>query len=124
MKSIRRFNRWLIASGITVALVVAALAGTQLGSKPVAAQVTPPFDVFVFHCALIPNQTLESSNLGSFNLTFTGATGAFIQPSDCAKVMADALNAGYRLKAELALPNGGPNGTGATEYVFVKGGTN
>jgi len=119
MKSIRRFQTLFIV-GIVVALVASALAGTRFGSKPVAAQVTPQFDVFVFHCALIPNQTLESSNLGSFNLTFTGA--AFIQPSDCSKVMADALNAGYRLKSELALPNGGPSGTGATEYVFVRGG--
>jgi hypothetical protein len=36
--------------------------------------------------------------------------------------MADALNAGYRLKSALALPNGGPGGTGATEYVFIRGG--
>jgi hypothetical protein len=121
MKSISRFRRLFIA-GIAVALVAAALAGTQFGSKSVAAQVAPQFDVFTFHCALIPNQTLETSNLGSFNLTFTTAQNIFTSPSDCSKVMADALNAGYRLKSGLALPNGGPNGTGATEYVFVRGG--
>lgn len=37
MKSISRFRRFLIA-GIAVALVVAALAGTKFGSKPVVAQ--------------------------------------------------------------------------------------
>jgi hypothetical protein len=84
--------------------------------------VVTPIDVFVFHCALIPNQTLETSNLGSFNLTFSTAANIFTSPSDCSKVMADALNAGYHLKSALALPNGGPGGTGATEYVFVRGG--
>ena len=119
MKSVSRFRRLFIA-GIAASLVVAALAGTKFGSKPVAAQVTTPqFDVFVFHCALIPNQALETSNLGSFNLTFTQSNVNFTQPSDCSQVMRDALNAGYHLKSELALPNG----TGATEYVFVKGGS-
>jgi hypothetical protein len=108
----------------TVVVLVGALVGTQLATRPVKAQVvmTPPIDVFVFHCALIPNETLESSNLGSFNLTFTTAANIFTSPSDCSKVMADALNAGYHLKSALALPNGGPGGTGATEYVFVRGG--
>jgi hypothetical protein len=55
-------------------------------------------------------------------LTFTSAANAFTSPSDCSKVMADALNAGYHLRTSLALPNGGPGGTGATEYVFVRGG--
>jgi hypothetical protein len=122
MKSLGRLRRLLIA-GIAVALVVAALAATKFGSKPVAAQVTTPIDVFVFHCALIPNETLETSNVGSFNLTFTSAANIFTTPSDCSKVMADALNAGYHLRSELALQNGGPNGTGATEYVFVRGGS-
>jgi hypothetical protein len=123
MKSIGRFRRFLIA-GIAASLVVAALAGTKFGSKPVAAQtVAPTFDVFVFHCALIPGQALETSNLGSFNLTFTRTNVNFTQPSDCSQVMADALNAGYHLRSELALPNGGPGATGATEYVFVRGGT-
>ena len=54
-------------------MLVVALTETKFGSKPVAAQVTPQFDAFVFHCALIPNQTLEASNLGSFNLTFTNS---------------------------------------------------
>ena len=120
MKSISRFRRLFIA-GIAVALVAAALAGTKFGSKPVSAQVTPQFDVFMVHCSLIPNQT--TGQLGSFNLTFTPSNVNFTQPGTCSSVMADALNAGYRLKSELALPNGGPNGTGATEYVFVKGGT-
>ena len=35
--------------------------------------------------------------------------------------MAHALKAGYHLKASLALPNGGPGGTGAAEYVFIRG---
>ena len=118
-----KFRRLLLVSS-AVALVVAVLAGTKLGSKPIAAQVTPPIDVFVFHCALIPNQTLETSNLGSFNMTFTPTNVNFTQPSDCAQVTRDALNAGYHLKSALALPNGGPNGTGATEYVFIKGGSN
>lgn len=122
MRKITRFGRLLIVSCAAI-LAVAAWAGTKLGSKAVDAQVvTPQFDVFVFHCALIPNQTLEVSNLGSFNLTFTNSNVSFIQPSDCAQVTRDALNAGYRLKSALALPNGGPNGTGATEYVFIKGG--
>ena len=119
MKRIGRFRRLSFTLG-TVVVLVGALAGAQLATRPVKAQEVAPIDVFVFHCALIPNQTLESSNLGSFNLTFT-SSNAFINPSDCSKVMADALNAGYRLKSALALPNGGPGGTGATEYVFVRG---
>src|SRR5712691_9052656 len=74
-----------------------------------------------FHCSLIPNQYFKASNQGSFNLTFTGT--AFINPSDGSHVMADALNAGYHLKSALALPKGGPGGTGATDYVFVRGGS-
>ena len=122
MKSISRFRRLFIAS-IGVALVAAALAGTKFGSKPVAAEVTPQFDVFMVHCTLNPDQTV-STQLGSFALTFTRSNVNFTEPSTCSQVIADALNAGYHLKSELALPNGGPNGTGATEYVFVKGGTN
>ena len=118
MQSIGRFRRLSFVLGTVIALV-GVLVGTQLATRPVKAQVVAPIDVFVFHCALIPNVPLESSNLGSFNLTFTGA--AFINPSDCSKVMADALNAGYHLRTSLALPNGGPGGSGATEYVFVRG---
>jgi hypothetical protein len=110
---------FVLGTGI---VIVGALVGTQLATRPVKAQVVTSMDVFVFHCAPIPNQTLETSNLGSFNLTFTSAANTFTSPSDCSKVMADALNAGYRLKSALALPNGGPGGTGATEYVFVRGG--
>jgi hypothetical protein len=124
MRSIPGLRMLLIVSGAAI-LAIVVWAGTKLGSKPVAAQVAPQFDAFVFHCDLIPNQTLETSNLGSFNLTYSSAASpAFsIQPSDCSKVIADALNLGYRLKSALALPNGGPNGTGATEYVFIRGGT-
>jgi hypothetical protein len=118
MRNASRFRKLLSILGAAM-VFAGALVGTQLATRPVKAQVVTPIDVFVFHCALIPNLPLESSNLGSFNLTFTGA--AFINPSDCSKVMADALNAGYRLKTALALPNGGPGGTGATEYVFVRG---
>ena len=120
MRNVGRFRRLSFVLG-TVVVLVAALVGTQLATRPVKAQVVTPIDVFVFHCALIPNVPLESSNLGSFNLTFTSAANIFTSPSDCSKVMADALNAGYHLKTELALPNGGPGGTGATEYVFVRG---
>jgi hypothetical protein len=119
VRSIARFRRLIFVLG-TVIVIVGALVGTQLAIRPVKAQVVTPINVFVFHCALIPNLSLETSNLGSFNLTQTG--GPIINPSDCSQVMADALNAGYRLKTSLALPNGGPGGTGATEYVFVRGG--
>lgn len=118
MKSIGSFRRLSFILG-SVVVLVGALVATQLAIKPVNAQVATPINVFVFHCALIPNVPLESSNLGSFNLTQTG--GPTINASDCSQVMADALNAGFHLKTELALPNGGPGGTDATEYVFVRG---
>jgi len=118
MKTTGRLRRLSLILG-TVIVLVGALVGTQLATQPVNAQVATPINVFVFHCALIPNVPLESSNLGSFNLTQTG--GPTINPSDCSQVMADALNAGFHLKTELALPNGGPGGTGATEYVFFRG---
>ena len=121
MKSMRPFRRLLVLSG-AVALVAAVLAGTKHGISQVKAQTVGTRDVFVFHCALIPNETLETSNLGSFNLTFTTAQNIFTSPSDCSKVWLDALNHGYTLQSALALPNGGPNGTGATEYVFVRQG--
>ena len=121
MKSIGRSRRLLFVLG-TLVVLVAALAGTKFATKPVQAQAVTTTDVFVFHCALIPNQTLETSNLGSFNLTFTSPGNVFTSPSDCSKVMLDALNAGYHLKSALALPSGGPGGTGATEYVFIRGG--
>ena len=105
------------------ALITALVAGTKIGSKPVAAQTTTiTRDVFVFHCSLIPNQD-PLGTLGSFNLTFSSAQNIFTSPSDCSKVMLDALNAGYQLKSALVLPNGGPGGTGATEYVFIRGGS-
>jgi hypothetical protein len=120
MKSVR-LRRLSFILG-TAIVFVGVLVGTQIATSPAKAQVVIPIDVFVFHCALIPGVPLESSNLGSFNLTFTSAANVFTSPSDCSKVMADALNAGYHLRASLALPNGGPGGTGATEYVFVRGG--
>lgn len=119
MKSIRSFRRLLVLGGAVV-LVFVVIASTKHGIPQVKAQTAVTRDVFVFHCALIPNQTLETSNLGSFNLTFTFAGNGFTSPSDCAQVWLDALNAGYQLKSALALPNGGPGGTGATEYVFVR----
>ena len=108
---------------VSAALLVAAMTlGTKIGSKPVAAQTAPAIDVFVFQCGVIPNQP-DLFALGSYHLTGTGAPASVvINPSDCAGVMAEALNAGYRLKSELALPNGGPAGSGATEYVLVRGG--
>ena len=119
MKSIRPFRKLLVLC-VAMALVFVAIASTKHGIPQAKAQTTVTRDVFVFHCALIPNQTLETSNLGSFNLTFTFAGNGFTSPSDCAQVWLDALNAGYQLKSALALPNGGPGGTGATEYVFVR----
>jgi hypothetical protein len=120
MKSIGRFRRFLIA-GIAASLVVAALAGTKFGSKPVAAQVVAPVDVFMFHCSVIAGQP-DYWALGTSHFTFTTSNLNFVQPSDCSQVIADALNAGYRLKSSLVLPNGGPGGSGATEYVLVRGG--
>jgi len=121
MKSPVKFRR--LAFTVGGVILVAAIVLPKIVSKPIAAQtITPTRDVFVFHCALIPNETLETSNLGSFNLTFSSAQTIFTTPSDCSKVMLDALNAGYRLKTALALPNGGPGATGATEYVFIRGG--
>lgn len=119
MKSVRPLHRLLVLCA-AVALVFVAIAGSKHGVPRAKAQITVTRDVFVFHCALIPNQTFQSSNLGSFNLTFTFAGNGFTSPSDCAQVWLDALNAGYQLKSALALPNGGPGGTGATKYVFVR----
>jgi hypothetical protein len=121
MKSISPFGRLLLLGG-AVALVVAVLTGAKHGIRQVKAQSAVTRDVFVFHCTLIPNQTLESSNLASFNLTFSSAANTFTSPSDCSKVWLDALNAGYTMQSALALPNGGLGGTGATEYVFVRQG--
>ena len=119
MKSISAFRRLLVLGG-AVALVLGVIATTRHGIRQVKAQTVSTRDVFVFHCALIPGQPFDTSNLGSFNTTFTNSNGNFVQVSDCAQVMRDALNAGYQLKTALALPNGGPGGTGATEYVFIK----
>lgn len=119
MKSINRFRRLLFPC-LALALVFVVIATTKHGIPQVKAQTVSTRDVFVFHCALIPGQPLDTSNLGSFNTTFTNSNGNFVQVSDCAQVMRDALNAGYQLKTALALPNGGPGGTGATEYVFIK----
>jgi len=122
MRNAVRF-RSLIFAGGAVALIAALVAGTKIGSKPVAAQTVAPADVFMFQCSTIPNQP-DFFALGSFHFTGSGAPGAVvINPSDCAGVMTQALNAGYHLKSELALPNGGPTGTGATEYVLVRGGS-
>ena len=62
MRNVGRFRRLSFVLG-TVVVLVAALVGTQLATRPVKAQVVTPIDVFVFHCALIPNVPLESSNL-------------------------------------------------------------
>ena len=113
-------SRRLLSAVSAVILVVGVIVGTKMFSKPVAAQ-TVPIDVYMFQCSVIPNQP-DFFALGSFHSTGTGAAGAVvITPSDCASVIAQALNAGYHLKSELALPNGGPTGTGATEYVLVRG---
>jgi len=117
MRSIARFRRLLFILG-TVVLLGVALVGTKLATRPVKAQVAAPIDVFVFHCVLDPSDF--SAALVSSNLTFTGAP--FINPGDCSKVMAGALNAGYHLKFALPLVDGGTQGTATTEYVFVRGG--
>ena len=121
MKNAVGFRR--LAFPISAAILAAGiLVWTRIGSQPVAAQTAPAIDVFIFQCSVIPNQP-DFFALGSYHFTGTGAPGAVvINPTDCAGVMAQALNAGYRLKSELALPNGGLGGTGATEYVFVRGG--
>ncbi len=54
MRNVGRFRRLSFVLG-TVVVLVAALVGTQLATRPVKAQVVTPIDVFVFHCALIPN---------------------------------------------------------------------
>ena len=118
MRSLAKFRRLSFILG-TVVVLVGALVGTQLATRPVKAQVVTPIDAFTFQCGVIPNQP-DFWALGSYHLTFTGTP--FINPSDCSKVMADALNAGYHLKSALALPNGGPGGTGDSEYMFVRGG--
>jgi disulfide bond formation protein DsbB len=64
MRSIGSLRRLLFIVGTVIGLV-GALVGTQLATRPAKAQVVAPIDVFVFHCALIPNVPLESSNLGS-----------------------------------------------------------
>lgn len=119
MKRISALRRLLVLGG-AVALVFVVIATTKHGVPQAKAQTVSTRDVFVFHFALIPGQPLDTSNLGSFNTTFTNSNVNFITVSDCAQVMRDALNAGYQLKTALPLPNGGPGGTGATEYVFIK----
>jgi len=116
MRSIGRFRRLLFILG-TVVVLVAALAGTKLATRPVKAQVTTQ-DVIIFHCSIIPSAPAQA--LGFSNYT-NSANAPNVNPSSCAQVMADVLNAGFRLKSALALPNGGPGSTGTTEYVFVRG---
>ncbi len=116
MRSTGRFRRLLIILS-TAIMLVAALAGTKLATRPVAAQVTTQ-DVIIFHCSVIPSAPAQA--LGFSNYT-QSANAPNVNPSSCAQVMADVLNAGFRLKSALVLPNGGPASTGATEYVFVRG---
>ena len=118
MSSILRFRRLLFILGAVVVLV-ATLVGTKLATRPVNAQVATTKDVFTFQCGVIPN-TPDFWALGSYHLTGSANVNN-INVSNCSQVMADALNAGFHLKFALALPNGGPGGTGATEYVFVCG---
>ncbi len=118
MRSPVSFRRLSFMLG-TVIVLVAALVGTQLAIRPVKAQLATTKDVFVFQCSVIPNQPGFTA-LGSYHLNGS-ANAPNINVSDCSQVMADALNAGFHLKSALALPNGGPTGTGATEYVFVRG---
>jgi hypothetical protein len=117
MRSLGRCRRLLFILG-TVVVLVAALVGTKLATRPVKAQVAASIDVFTFHCVLDPSDF--SAALVSSNLTFTDTP--FTNPGNCSKVMAVALNEGYHLKSTLALVDGGTQGTAATEYVFVRGG--
>jgi hypothetical protein len=117
MKRIFTFRRLLFAVG-AVALVGAVVLGTNFGSRPVGAQMTTK-DVVIFHCSVIANQP-DNFALG-FSHYSQSANAPNVNPSSCAQVMADLLNAGFRLKSALVLPNGGPGSTGATEYVFVRG---
>ncbi|HYL83225.1 MAG TPA: hypothetical protein VE263_03245 [Candidatus Angelobacter sp.] len=122
MRNATKIRRFVFAVS-AIGLIAAVIAGTKIGSKPVAAQTVAPADVFMFQCSVIPNQP-DFFALGSFHFTGSGAPGSIvINPSDCAGAMTQLLNAGYHFKSELALPNGGPTGTGATEYVFVRGGS-
>jgi hypothetical protein len=118
MRSMGRFRRLFFVLG-TVVVLVATLVGTKLATRPVNAQVATTIDVFTFQCGVIPN-TPDFWALGSYHLT-RSANANNIDVSNCSQVMADALNAGFHLKSALALPNGGTGGTGATEYVFVRG---
>ena len=117
MKRISSFRRLLFTVG-AVALVGAVVLGTNFGSKPVAAQVTTR-DVIIFHCSVVANQP-DYFALGFSHYT-QSANAPNVNPTSCAQVMADVLNAGFRPKSALVLPNGGPGSTGATEYVFVRG---
>ena len=105
MKSISRFRRLFIA-GIAVALVAAALAGTQFGSKPVAAQVTTAAtakDVVTFEC--FNGQAYFSSR---------SANAPGLNSSSCAQVTADLLNAGFKLRPTNTVNFG-------TLFVLVRG---
>jgi len=116
MKSIGKPRRLLFILA-TVIVLVGVLVSTQLATTPVKAQLTTQ-DVIIFHCSVIPSQPITA--LGFSNYT-QSANAPNVNPSSCAQVMADVLNAGFRLKSALVLPNGGLSGTGATEYVFVRG---
>lgn len=118
MRSISRFRRLVFTLG-AVSAVVALLVGTKLATKPVKAQVVSTKDVIIFHCSTIPNQPAFFA-LGFEHYT-PSANAPNVNPSSCAQVMADVFNAGFHLKSALVLPNGGATGTGATEYVFVRG---
>ena len=123
MRNATKMQRFLFAVA-AIGLITAVIAGTKIGSKPVAAQTVAPADVFMFQCSVIPNQP-DFFALGVFHFTPSSAPGAVVinLNTDCAGVITQGLNAGYHLKSELALPSGGPTGTGATEYVLVRGGS-
>ena len=117
MKSIGKSRRLLFILA-TVIVLVGVLVSTQLATTSVKAQLTTQ-DVVIFHCSVIANQP-DYFALGFSHYT-QSANAPNVNPSSCAQVMADVLNAGFRLKSALVLPNGGPSSTGATEYVFVRG---
>lgn len=57
MKSVRPLRRLLVLCAV-VALAFGAIASSKHGIPRAKAQTITPRDVFVFHCALIPNQKL------------------------------------------------------------------
>lgn len=99
--------RRIIIIGV-VALIVAAAAGTKIGSKPVAAQVTTitTKDVITFEC--FNGQVYFSSK---------SASAPSLNSNSCAQATADLFNAGFKLRPTNTVNFG-------TLFVFVRGDSN